>query len=62
MAGLTACLVSIIIFKKVIDMQESELRNMKAQMAKRGNWKEVRRLNKCLELHNFKTAIGGAAR
>ena len=35
------------------------MRIMKAQMAKRGNWKEVNRLNKMLELHDFKITIGG---
>jgi len=35
------------------------MRVMKAQMAKRGNWKEVKRLNKMLELHNLKMSIGG---
>ena len=44
----------------VTTMEETEMREMKAQMAVRGNWKEVGRLNKMLELHNFKIS-GGVA-
>lgn len=35
----------------VIDMDVITLKEMKAQMALRGNWKEVKRINKMIEFH-----------
>ncbi len=32
-------------------MKVEKLKEMKAQMAMRGNWKEVRRINKMIEFH-----------
>ncbi len=36
---------------EAIDMDVMTLKEMKAQMALRGNWKEVKRINKMIEFH-----------
>lgn len=35
-------------------MEENELRKMKDAMIERGNWKEVSKINKMLEMNGFK--------
>jgi len=35
-------------------MDEVQLKNMKQAMIEKGNWKEVSKINKMLEMHGYK--------
>jgi len=39
--------------RMVDEMEIEQLREMKRQMAVRGNWKEVKRINKMIEFHSI---------